>query len=502
MEVSKAAEDILNNPRFEGAIDTIKGVTQWTDVGFATVITFVAFMIICVAMLKNVLAGAYCAYPKFWDHVNEAHKNKQGKGLIQQTVSMFQGGLQGVTGGAGGGQSIGDIIYGIIPDVKHMTDFEEGGFSAKHYFMEAIPQMLVCVALGAFIYNGTYRDVAALWVNTGTTIINRTLLEFDPIAMFDNFTGTAGRPVFGSDNGVDQFTQNQNVIATNLYTQIIGTYKDIKSAEQKRLLADACDREAERLLNAMRADGAVSGSWGQIVCMDPGVSGKTAYAMKHSSTWGSTDMSDACAKRVGKVGENPNKYQFAYCSSLATMGIENISSESHPEHGFVVHMLQFTEGGKDVNTQSANDLVLTISSGSGVNVAISNITANVWFETGYSSGFAGLDKAILYMTNGTDSGHRMLMLKNNTGMTDGQVYQLDSPLTVTYTTDDGITETHKIAAIKYSSSGAGTIESPQLSGWKFSANASLPSGFQTYADALNSSGSAAAASPAPSSTTP
>lgn len=496
MNVSRAAEDILNNPRFEGAISTIKGITEWTDVGFATVITFVAFMIICVAMLKNVLAAAYCAYPKFWDQVNDAHNRKRDsnhQGVIQSVTGLFQNGLQGVTGGGASSQSVGDIIMGIIPDVKHMTDFEGGEFSAKHYFMKAIPQMLVCVALGAFIYNGTYRDVAALWVNTGTTLINRALLEFDPIAMFDDFTGTAGRPVFGSDNAVDQYTKAQNQIATDLYTAIIGTYTDIKSADQKRLLADACDREADRILKAMRTDGTASGSWGKIVVQEPGVSGDSSYSMRHSSSWASVDMSEQAAQRVGKVGDNPTQYQYAAVSSLTSMGISGISGETHPEHTFIVHVLQFTENAAVTTTGSATDLVLYIRMGDALPLPISNIGHTVWFSNNYSSGIVGVDKASISMSTNKDSTSlRDLNITDNTGLSvtggvnnDG-VYQLKTPLEVSYTTKDGVTEHHKIAYIKIVDSGVGTIKSPTIPDWGFS-ESDAPA--QTYADALKNRGS-------------
>ncbi len=449
MEVSKAAEDILNNPRFEGAISTIKGVTEWTDVGFATVITFVAFMIICVAMLKNVLAGAYCAYPKFWDHVNEAHKNKQGKGLIQQTVSMFQGGLQGITSGngGGGGQSIGEIIYGIIPDVKHMTDFEEGEFSAKHYFMKAIPQMLVCVALGAFIYNGTYRDVAALWVNTGTTLINRTLLEFDPIAMFDDFTSTAGRPVFGTDNAIDQYTQTQNKISTDMYTAIIGTYKDIKSAEQKRLLADACDAEAGRIMKELHEGQA----WGKDVVSAVGVTTSTPFTSKHASSWSSKDMSGECVSRTGLAGENPRQYQYAACTSLESLGITNISSESHPEHTFIVHVITFTEGTPDAMSGSCRDLKLGLEKTNDTTVFSNSPTSSVYFDIDSTHKSFGTKTAGHTIVAEQVKGGYKLKINTPKGVAVADSYELTDYITVTVKVDD-VTEVHQITKIVTDSS--------------------------------------------------
>lgn len=487
MDISKAADDILNNPRFEGAISTIKGITEWTDVGFATVITFVAFMIICVAMLKNVLAGAYCAYPKFWDHVNDAHKRKNGQSVIGQVAHMFQGGFGQIVGGqnaqgGGGSQSIGDMIYGIIPDIKHMTDFEEGTFSAKHYFVKAIPQMLICVCLGAFIYNGTYRDVAAMTVNFGTTLINRTLLEFDPIAMFDNFTGTAGRPVFGSDNAIDQRTKNQNAIATQLYTGIIGTYKDVKTAEQKRLLADKCDDAADRALRQLE-----NLDWYSTVIS---ATGDSNFTMKHASTWSSADRSAECAARVGKVQDNPATYQFAFCTSLDTMNIAEVSKEAHPEHGYIVSVLTFTQGDVQVQTEAAQDLALYISVTDQLDVAIS---ANG--ELPYFSGLptANGQKVTCPVTSGSgelkmmvsqidgDNSHRRITFEGNADTSGEVVFSMPTAVTVT-TSNGGVKTEHTVRYIVLNGGkSGGFVESRAITEFGFQYNAAVP---MSYTDAV------------------
>ena len=79
--------DILSNPKYAGAISSIRGVTDWIDSGFGMAITMIAFLIIIVAMLKNVLAAAYCAYPKFWDRVDAAHKEVESVSWSQDRKS-------------------------------------------------------------------------------------------------------------------------------------------------------------------------------------------------------------------------------------------------------------------------------------------------------------------------------------------------------------------------------------------------------------------------------
>ena len=89
MNYSQVTVDILQNPKYAGAIDSVSWLTNWIDSGFGMAITLVAFLIILVAMFKNVLAAAYCAYPKFWDRVDAAHKEVESIGWIQQFKDTF-----------------------------------------------------------------------------------------------------------------------------------------------------------------------------------------------------------------------------------------------------------------------------------------------------------------------------------------------------------------------------------------------------------------------------
>lgn len=355
MNVSQVTNDILNNPRFEGAIDSISWMTDWIDVGFGMVITLVAFLIILVAMLKNVLAAAYCAYPKFWNSVHEAHETKrsnQNTNVFTQMLDMFQG-VGSSRGGSINGGSIGQIIMGILPDIKSMTDFESDTLSPKNYFMKAIPQMLVCVILGAFIYNGTYRDVAARVVDFGSTMVERTLLSFDPIAAFDDFTGSAGRPVFASDGATRVEDQRVNKLATNMYTAIIGTYKDITTAEQKRVLADNCEGMATLVL-----DEAYNNSQ-----MPTGLKTDETYSFALKLSWSSADRDTSAM--IGKASSNPDVYQYASCIPISGLSVP--TSETHESYIYLVAVMQFTKGQAVAANVGYNDMTLHLGNGVSAN---------------------------------------------------------------------------------------------------------------------------------------
>lgn len=75
-DTGNAIQDIMNNPRFEGAISSISKITGFVDIWFARIISLVSFFIISAALLKNACAGAYVANSKFWDKVADAHHDR------------------------------------------------------------------------------------------------------------------------------------------------------------------------------------------------------------------------------------------------------------------------------------------------------------------------------------------------------------------------------------------------------------------------------------------
>lgn len=236
-----AVQDILLNPRYEGMMSTISGVTDVVDGAFMTVITFVAFFIISVALLRNVLAGAYCAFPKFWDQVAHAHEENENTAFFEQIKGIKDSYKTASMG------SIKTFVLRIVPNIKCLTDFEDDTLSAKSYFIKAIPQMIGVVIIGVFIYNGYYRDFTAVIANTGSEIIERTVLSFDPVGAFDTIMNTAGKPAFATDGALDQFGKNKNRVANDIYGCIISKYTDIKDANAKAELAKQIDSVIEEM---------------------------------------------------------------------------------------------------------------------------------------------------------------------------------------------------------------------------------------------------------------
>ena len=232
---ANAVADILNNQRYEGAIESIQAVTEIVDTGFTMFITFIAFFIISAAMLRNVLAGAYCAYPKFWDKVDAAHKEVQDTGWVTR-IKGLSSSYQNINAG-----SFGKALLRILPNIKMLTDFEEEAIEPKSYFIKAIPQMIAVVIIGVFIYNGYYRDTAATVSNFGSELFKRVLLSADPVSIYDRITGAAGRPEFATDSDKTDQGQLINKISEKCYSKVISTYSDVKGSANKAALATALE---------------------------------------------------------------------------------------------------------------------------------------------------------------------------------------------------------------------------------------------------------------------
>jgi hypothetical protein len=214
-----AIQDILNNPRFQGSISSIKWLTQIVDSYFAMFISVVAFFIISAAILRNVVAGAYAAYPKLFDMVAEAK----------------EAGLAKVQGQRMSGVAI--FLLRLIPNFKSMSDFHDNTVEPRHYFIRAVPQSMVVVIIGVFIYNGYYRDTVAVAANFGATLISTALTDVDPTVWFDKLTNLATDPVWATDGDNSLKGKTINGISKDIYSDIVSFYTDISSEQSKSSLA-------------------------------------------------------------------------------------------------------------------------------------------------------------------------------------------------------------------------------------------------------------------------
>lgn len=229
IQTGDAITDIMDGQRFQGAVRSINFITEFIDIWFIRIISATAFFIISAALLKNVCAGAYVANSKFWDKVDDAHKKKDAISIA--SAKQFFAGGQGIMNTQVG--SVRDFLLCIVPNIKAFTDFDDADIEPKAYFMKAIPQMCACVIIGIFIYNGYYRDTAAVVGETGSVVITRVLGSVNPEGLVDTLFNTTGWPDFPTKNDSSIQGRAEYEISKAIKGALASKCKDIKTAEQK-----------------------------------------------------------------------------------------------------------------------------------------------------------------------------------------------------------------------------------------------------------------------------
>ena len=217
--------DVLNGPRYKGAVTALKGVTAVMDNIFIVFISVCAFFIISCALLRNVVAGVYASYPRLFDKIHDA--------------KLFA--MDGVKSRLGPMGSVAAFLLSLLPDFKEMSEFKDDTIEPKDYFLKAIPQMVCAVMIGVTIYNGYYRDIVVKVAQFGSTMIERVLFKVDPVQVFDNLTNGFGTPSLASDASDDSKSELVSGITKKMYAKTISFYTDIVTAEAKTSLASGME---------------------------------------------------------------------------------------------------------------------------------------------------------------------------------------------------------------------------------------------------------------------
>lgn len=223
-----AFSDILEGPRYKGTVDALKGVTSTMDTIFMGFISICAFFIISCALLRNVIAGVYASYPIFFDKIHDAKMR-----------SIERAG--GISGRAAMLGSVAAFLLSMLPDFKEMSEFRDDNIQPKDYFLRAIPQCVGAVMIGVTIYNGYYRDIVVDIAKFGSTMIERVLVNYDPVQIFDNITNSFGKPAGSYDNGKDSKSVLITDITNTMYKRTINFYTDIKDKSAKTSLVQTTE---------------------------------------------------------------------------------------------------------------------------------------------------------------------------------------------------------------------------------------------------------------------
>lgn len=405
-----AVVDIMTSEgRFEGAIESIRVIVDIIDVGFTFVITLIAFLIICAALLRNVFAGAYYAFPKFWDKVDAAHKEMQGQAWFAR-IKGLPNALKEANAG-----SLGNALMRLLPNVKMFTDFEEAAVEPKAYFIKAIPQMIGVVIIGVFIYNGYYRDTAAVVSSFGSEMFKRVITSTDPVSFFDRIAGTSGTPDFPSDTDPTDKGKLQNKMARKAYGQIMSSYPDISAKDKKSIIALSVDNWIGSALNEQEEKANNADGW------------KAKYDI--SITYG-VNKNEADIRYSND--NNQMIYQFAPVE-LASLGVE--SAKEQVDNCFLNAVVVFTKQiEKATGSTKVTDLRLSVA------IATTNN--------------AGTDKAttVINMSSAVVGSNNTVKVQQNNLKVDGRAASYDEE-NKTITVQGDVSGEVTVTGLYYSSSG-------------------------------------------------
>lgn len=382
-DTGNAINDILKNGRFQGAISSISKITEFVDIWFVRIISVVSFFIISAALLKNACAGAYCANSKFWDKVADAHQKTEALNLAG-AVNFIKGG-QGIMNVTPGG--IRDFFLGIVPNIKAFTDFEDADIEPKAYFMKAIPQMIACVIIGIFIYNGYYRDTASTVGEMGSVLIERTLGSVNPDSFVNKIFNTTGWPKSPWDKDKSREGKWKQAVFKELRSICASNYSDITSASQK---ADA----VTGMVNMIQTQ---CGSDFQTYAASGGAGEGYVYEMSGISSYASTATS---GMETGIFPDGTDNMRAMYMFDMSQVGPSTSRNPSNNTAYVQFTLKKVVDDGADGNSTVTTD-GWGVTGGGGIQLKSEDGTAeaSVSDTTLFPSGL-NIEGGVAYFYNG------------------------------------------------------------------------------------------------------
>ena len=176
-----AGQDLFSKAWTEGNLYRIQGLVSKLGSFAGTVISIVGFGIVIFSILKNAMSGLYVVNPTFWDKVDDI--KSQAIAGMQGTIGELAGSVRG--NGNYAAQKVGGIftfMLGLIPNIKALTDFDDGApVDKKQYFMKSIPLLIAQIFIGMMIFFG-YPAKIAEWIGSGATYaVAAVINNVDPI---------------------------------------------------------------------------------------------------------------------------------------------------------------------------------------------------------------------------------------------------------------------------------------------------------------------------------
>ena len=250
-----ADQDLFSEAWTEGNLYQISDLVSMLGGFCCTVISIVGFGIVIFSILKNAMSGLYVVNPTFWDKVDDI-KNQAVNG-ISGTINDVAGRAGGNGGGNYAAQKVGGVLtflLGLIPNIKALTDFDDGvPVDKKQYFMKSIPLLIAQIFIGMLIFFG-YPAKIAEWIGDGATFaVNAIITNIDPVEVVAGISDEFTVYTLATDGSQIPLEQVVNKMSQEMASVVKTRYSDI----EKQPMQETAYAIENNLLAQFTDDGSV-----------------------------------------------------------------------------------------------------------------------------------------------------------------------------------------------------------------------------------------------------
>lgn len=226
--VATSGQNLFDEKWTQGNLYEIQPIVNVLSTVAVWVISIVGFGIVIFSILKNAMSGLYVVNPTFWDKVSDV-KNQAVAGAsnaIQSAAGRVPGGGSAITQRIGG---VMTFLLGLIPDIRALTDFDDGvPIDKKQYFMKSIPLLVFQIFIGMFIFFG-YPSKIANWIGSGGTyVVDAIINNTDPVAIVQGISDKITVYQLATDGSPLPFDQNVNKGASEMIRTVQSRYTDMQ----------------------------------------------------------------------------------------------------------------------------------------------------------------------------------------------------------------------------------------------------------------------------------
>lgn len=218
--VEGGGQDLFNEAWTMGDLNSISDIVGILGNAAMTIISFVGFAIVVFSILKNAMSGLYVVNPEFWDKVDQLKQDAKN-------------GIQGATsGGNAAAQKLGGLftyLLGLMPNIRALTDFEDGAdIDKKQYFLKSIPLLVAQIFIGMLIFFG-YPSKIANWIGTGATYaIDVVMKNADPVTIISGVSDMFIDIKLATDGSNDPTEQLVNNASREAISTVNSKYSDME----------------------------------------------------------------------------------------------------------------------------------------------------------------------------------------------------------------------------------------------------------------------------------